>query len=119
MIGGGGSTELSIVEDGKIIEQANSNYGAMDTTNMFPDIKENNATSDFDYMIDQTIRITNKPKNKADLLILSGGDYIKFYETLNYPLTENNFYEDINQPYAIDSKSMEEFDRKFFYETFT
>lgn len=115
MIGGGGSTELAIVKNGEIIESANSSFGAMDTTDMFPDIRESYATTDYDEMINKTKELVNVPKNKADILILAGGDYIYFYEELNYPVEKNKFYDNVLQPYAIDVDTMDKFDRDFFY----
>lgn len=116
MIGGGGSTELSIVENGKIIEKANSSFGAMDTTDMFPDLRTDYATSDYETMVEETKKLVNKPQNKADLLILAGGDYIYYYEELNYPIVKNKFYENDLQPYCLDIETMDKLDRNFFYE---
>ena len=116
MIGGGGSTELSIVEKKKIIEKANSSFGAMDTTDMFPDIKTDKASTDYDLMVEETKKLVNVPKNKADILILAGGDYIYFYEELNYPVTKNKFYDNPLQPYSLDVETMDKLDRNFFYE---
>ncbi|HOO67834.1 MAG TPA: hypothetical protein PLC53_00485 [Bacilli bacterium] len=116
MIGGGGSTELSIVENGKIIEKANSSFGAIDIVESYPDLKEDKATTDYDFMINETKKLVNVPKNKADLLVLAGGNYIYFYEELKYPIEKNKFYKDVLQPYCIDRESMDIFDKKFFYD---
>lgn len=116
MIGGGGSTELSIVEKGKIIEKANSSFGAMDTTDMFPDLRTDYATSDYETMVNKTKELVNKLNNKADLLILAGGDYIYYYEELNYPVVKNKFYDSNLQPYCLDVETMDKLDRNFFYE---
>ena len=116
MIGGGGSTELSIVEKKKIIEKANSSFGAMDTTDMFPDIKTDKASTDYDLMVEETKKLVNVPENKADILILAGGDYIYFYEELNYPVTKNKFYDNPLQPYSLDVETMDKLDCNFFYE---
>ncbi len=115
MIGGGGSTELSIVENNKIIEKANSSFGAMDTTDMFPDLREDIAYSDYDTMISKTKELVNIPTNKADILILAGGDYIYFYEELNYPIEKNKFCENSLQPYCLDVETMDKWDKDFFY----
>lgn len=116
MIGGGGSTELSIVENKKIIEKANSSFGAMDTSDMFPDLKTDYATTDYDFMIEETKKLVNVPKNKADILILAGGDYIYFYEELKYPVEKNKFFDNPLQPYCLDVETMDKLDRNFFYE---
>jgi hypothetical protein len=116
MIGGGGSTELSIVENGKIIERANSTFGAIDIIEAYPDLKDDKVTADYDLMINETKKLVNIPSNKADLLVLAGGNYTYFYEELGFPIKKNKFYESELQPYCIDRESMDLFDRKFFYE---
>lgn len=117
MIGGGGSTELSIVENGKIIEKSNSSFGAIDTSDMFKDLRADKASTDYNYMVEETKKLVNIPKNKADLLILAGGDYIYYYEELGFPVESNKFYENPSQPYCLDIETMDTLDHKFFYET--
>lgn len=116
MIGGGGSTELSIVENGKTIERANNSFGAIDIIEAYPDLKEDKVKTDYDFMIEETKKLVNVPKNKADLLVLAGGNYTYFYEELGFPIKKNKFYEEELQPYCIDRESMDLFDRKFFYD---
>lgn len=116
MIGGGGSTELSIVEDGKIIEEANNTFGAIDIIDSYPDLKDDIVITNYDLMVDETKKLINVLQNKADLLVLAGGNYIYFYEELKYPIESNKFYKSDLQPYCIDRESMDLFDRKFFYE---
>lgn len=116
MIGGGGSTELSIVENKKIIEKYNYNFGAMDTTDMFPDLRTDFVTSDYDEMVSKTKELVSNSLNKTDLMILAGGDYIYYYEELNYPIEKNKFYESELQPYCLDVETMDKLDRNFFYE---
>ena len=115
MIGGGGSTELSIVNNGKIIESINYDFGAGDVTEQFPDLTEDYVQTDYQTMLKEVKKIVQVPKNKADILILAGGDYIYFYEELNYDIAKNKFYENPLQPYSIDIKTMDELDQDFFY----
>lgn len=115
MIGGGGSTELSIVNDGKIIEKANSSFGAMDVTDMFPELRTDYAKTDYDEMVEETKKLVNIPKNKASKLILAGGDYIYFYEELKYPIIKNTFTNNELEPYMLDVATMDKLDRDFFY----
>jgi len=115
MIGGGTSTEVSIVKDKKIIETAHNNYGAMDVCDRYPDINDETATSLLSEMIEDTLDVTKIPETKADILILAGGDYLKFYETLNYPLQRNKFYLEAKQPWYLDILSMQQYDEDFFY----
>lgn len=51
MIGGGGSTELSIVRNGEIIESCNSSFGAMDVSDNYPDLRSDIATTSYDKML--------------------------------------------------------------------
>ena len=115
MIGGGASTEVSIVENKKIIEVANNNYGAMDVCDRFPDINEDTATTLYSEMVEDTLDMTKIPDNKADILVLAGGDYLRFYETLKYPMNRNKFYIDQKQPWVLDTLSMINYDEDFFY----
>lgn len=115
MIGGGGSTELSICSDNKIIESVNYSFGAIDTTDMFPELKTDKATTDYELMVKEVKKLVNPPKEKADLLILAGGDYIYFYEELNYRVKLNQFYDNSLHPYSVDIESMDKFDKDFFY----
>jgi hypothetical protein len=115
MIGGGESTEIAIIENKRVIEKINHNYGALDICDRFPDINEETATTLLEEMIEDTLDITKTPENKSELLVLAGGDYLKFYETLKYPLKVNKFYYDKKQPWYIDCLTMEEYDEDFFY----
>ena len=116
MIGGGGSTELAITNNGNIIKTVNSTFGAMDITDKYPDLKEDYAVSNYDKMIEETKALVKDPQENADVLILAGGDYIYFYEELNYPVMANNLWEDPLEPYMLDIKTMDELDKNFFYE---
>lgn len=117
MIGGGGSTELSIIENNKIIEKKNYKFGAMDITNQYPSLKGDIAQENFLDIINYTNSLMEIPINKSDILVLAGGNYIMFYEELKYPLNKNYLYQNINQPYVIEKENMDEYDLKYFYET--
>ncbi len=115
MIGGGGSTELSIVRNGEIIESCNSSFGAMDVSDNYPDLRSDIATTPYDKMLDETKVLVNKPNNNADVMILAGGDYIYFYEELSYPVIKNTLWSDELEPYMLDTVTMDKLDREFFY----
>lgn len=115
MIGGGETTDISVIEDKMIIETSHNNYGALDVCDRYPDINDETATSLLNEMIVDTLDVTKELDNKADILVLAGGDYLKFYETLKYPLNRNRFYLDPKQPWYIDTLTMNEYDEDFFY----
>lgn len=118
MIAGGASTELAIYNAGNLIEEEFYNFGVTNVIDLFPDLRDDIATSDYETMLNKIKELaTPKPKNKADILILAGGDFIYFYEEANYPLEANTFYENSKEPYLIDIKNMDLYDKKFFYET--
>lgn len=114
MIGGGGSTELAILENKKIIEKVNSNFGTIDITHTFPDLKEDKIISRFEDVLNYTKSLFKGAINKSDVLILAGGSYIKFYNTVGYKLNKNTLYTDINQPFMIDIETMKKYDLDFF-----
>lgn len=115
MIGSGDSTEVTIIEDKKIIETSHNNYGAIDVCERYPDINDETATTLLNEMIEDTLDVTKPLDNKADILVLAGGDYLKFYETLKYPVQRNRFYLDPKQSWYLDSLTMLEYDEDFFY----
>lgn len=115
MIDGETTTEVSIIEDKKVIETVHNNYGALNICDKYPDINEDTATSVLKEMIENTYDILNTPDNKSEILVLAGGDHLKFYETLKYPLNRNKFYLDNKQPWYLDTLSMYEYDKDFFY----
>lgn len=116
MIGGGGSTELSIVNNGKIIESINYDFGAGDITEKYPELMNEYVKTNYKKMISETQKKIQIPKNKADILILAGGDYLYFYEKLGYKINKNKFYDNKLQPYTINIKKMDELDKDFFYQ---
>ena len=117
LVGGSAYTEIAIVENGKIIEKVKSNFGAIDVTNKYPDLKEDIVTTDYELMLKEVKELYNLPENKSDILILAGGNYIMFYEKLQYPLKSNIFYIDENEPYYLEKESMISYDNNYLYKT--
>ena len=61
-------------------------------------------------MIDYTMNLFDDIGESVDTLVLAGGDYIYFYETVGYEMQQNTIYEDKNQPYMIDFAKSDEYD---------
>ncbi|MCX8073961.1 MAG: hypothetical protein N2749_00030 [Clostridia bacterium] len=116
MIGGGGSTEISICNNSKILEVANSNFGVFDTFEKFSDLNDSYATSNRDELVDFIKTNLKKPKLKADILILAGGDFILCYTSAKYPLEKNNIYFDKKQPYIIQAQERADYDLHYYYD---
>lgn len=110
-IGGGGSTEVSICNNGKIIEMVNTPIGVSNVLKEFPDLAEDIANTGIDMVTEYITKRLNLPENKADYMILAGGDFVLRYENAGYPVVENDLFADDNHPYLVY------YDQNIKYET--
>ena len=92
-IGGGGSTEISVYDNG-IKESVNSKIGVIDVMQKFPDLAENFATTNLEKVKTFIKERLNLPKEKADILILAGGGHEKFARYSGIKYEENTLYKD-------------------------
>ena len=92
-IGGGGSTEIAIYDNG-IKESVNSKIGVIDVMQKFPDLAENFATTNLETVKTFIKERLNLPKEKADILILAGGGHEKFARYSGIKYEENTLYKD-------------------------
>lgn len=100
-IGGGGSTEIAIY-DKEIKESVNSKIGVIDVMQQFPDLADDFATSnleDVKKFIKQKLEL---PKEKANILILSGGGHEKFARLSGVEYENNTLYNDAASPIMMD-----------------
>lgn len=111
VIGGGGSTEVAFIKNKEIVEMKNLSFGAMDITDSFPDLKNDIASSLFDNILDYTCSLVGNLEMKADIMVLAGGDYLYFYETVGYEMEKNTFYKDEKQPFMIEFSKYDNYDR--------
>ena len=101
LVGGGGSTEITIYDNG-IKEMVNSEIGGMDIMDMYPDLANDFATTDVEE-IKKTIRERlNLPKQKVETLILAGGGHLYFALNSGITYEKNNLYSDKLQPIMMD-----------------
>lgn len=110
-IGGGGSTEVAIIENKEIIKKVNLDFGAMDITDKYPELKSDKVTTSFDEILNYTMSLVNGLDDSVDTLVLAGGDYIYFYETVGYKMEDNHLYNDKNQPYLIEFTVADDYDK--------
>lgn len=110
IIGGGGSTEIAIVENKQIVEKINLDFGAMDVTNKFPELKSDIVKSPYETFFEYVSSLIEDFDAKVDTVVLAGGDYIYFYEHLNYPMDKNSLYSDSNQPYMLKIEKSDQYD---------
>ena len=99
--GGGGSTEIAIY-DKEIKESVNTKIGVIDVMQEFPDLAENFATTDLETVKTFIKERLNLPKEKADILILSGGGHEKFARLSGIKYEKNNLYNDEVSPIMMD-----------------
>ena len=92
-IGGGGSTEITIYDNG-IKESVNTKIGVIDVMQEFPDLAENFAKTDLEKVKAFIKERLNLPNEKADILILAGGGHEKFARYSGIKYEENTLYID-------------------------
>ena len=100
-IGGGGSTEIAIYDNG-IKESINSKIGVIDVMQKFPDLAENFATTNLETVKEFIKKRLNLPKEKADILILAGGGHEKFARYSGIKFEKNTLYKDEASPIMMD-----------------
>lgn len=114
MIGGGGSTEITIYDNG-IIESINSNIGVIDVMEQFPDLADDIATTPVEEVMAYIKQYLKLPKSQADILVLAGGAHKYFALNSSITYESNTLYQDDNAPImmSIDQRIK---DTKKYYE---
>lgn len=115
-IGGGGSTEIAVCENGKIIEMANTKIGVMDVMDKFPDLSEDIASTDVETVRSFIKEKLNLPQNKVDLLILAGGGHLKFALNSGINYETNTLFKDEDEPIMMSIETRKKDTQKYFKE---
>lgn len=113
-VGGGGSTELIFVKNGKIEKKLFFEFGAVDITNKFETLKEDKPTCTFKEVYDYIDGIMDIQNEEAPLLILAGGDFPFWYILAKYEMKHNNLYKRDNQPFLLTKDMCNEYDLDSF-----
>ena len=113
LVGGGGSTEITIYENG-IKEMVNSPIGVVDLMNKFPDLADNFATTDIETIKNEIKKKIKLPKEKADILILAGGGHEYFARNSGIRFFENSLYNDEMAPIMMDINTRIEDTKKYY-----
>ena len=100
-IGGGGSTEIAIYDNG-IKEMVNSKVGVIDVMNKFPDLGGDLAITELDIVKNYIKERLNFPKQKADILILAGGGHERFARGSGITYEKNTLFDDESQPIMMN-----------------
>ena len=115
-IGGGGSTEIAICENGKIIEMTNTKMGVMDIMEKFPDLSNDLATTDVKNVRNFVKERLNLPQNKVDILILAGGGHLKFALNSEINYEKNTLFKDEDEPIMMSFESRKKDTERYFKE---
>lgn len=115
LIGGGGSTEISIF-DKLIIESINSSIGCIDVMNEFPDLADDHASTSLEKVMEYIEKRLNVPNNKADILILAGGGHEVFARGSGIKYEDNTLYTDNCAPIMMDIETRKS-ETKRYYES--
>ena len=110
-IGGGGSIELIFVNNKKIIDKKYYNFGVVDITSKFESLKNDVPSCSFNDVYNYVDKFINDINNKAEVLILAGGDHLYWYNNAGYKLMKNTLYENENQKYKITTEMSDNYDR--------
>ena len=113
-IGGGGSTEIAIYDNG-IKEMVNSPIGVIDIMNKYPDLGEDLAKVNLEEVRNEIKKSLKLPKEKADILILAGGAHKFFALESGISYSKNTLFEDELQPIMMDIETRKK-DSKRYYE---
>lgn len=100
-IGGGGSTEIAIYDNG-IKEMCNTKIGVIDVMEQYPDLGENLARTDVKTVREWVKTKLKLPTQKADVLILAGGGHMKFAKNSGITFEKNTLFEDKQEPIMMD-----------------
>ena len=114
-IGGGGSTEIAIFDNG-IKEKVDSNIGVMDILEIFPDLNDDIAMTSLEEVKKYIRERLNLPKEKADILILAGGAHEKFAKLSGILYEENECFKDQLAPIRMDIETRTKETIRFFQE---
>lgn len=116
MVGGGGSTEVSIWEGENSTEWANSPIGVGDVNHQFPDLPEDIASTDPEDVVKWISRRLLPIAGHADMLVLAGGDFPLLYENAGYNLQENPYSSDPEKSSMLLNSDKTDHDEIFFHE---
>ncbi len=114
-IGGGGSTEIAIYDNG-INEMVNSSFGVVDVTSNFPDLVNDLASSNLEDVRRFVKERLNLPKEKADVLILAGGGHKLFALNSGIHYEKNTLFEDSMEPIMMSIEDRKKDTSRYYKE---
>lgn len=109
-IGGGGSVELIFVKDKEVIGNKYYDFGVVDVTKKYPDLKDDVPNTTFDEATDYVNSLLGDIDYKADAIALCGGDHPYWFNNAEYKMDENTLYESDRQKYMITTDKADLYD---------
>lgn len=114
-VGGGGSTEIAIYEDG-IKEMVNTSIGVMDAMSKFPNLGEDITSIDVERVKKYVRENLKLPKQKSDILILAGGGHLFFALNSGVRYEKNTLYKDELEPIMMDIETRKTETERYYKE---
>ena len=114
-IGGGGSTEISICKENRILEMVNSNIGVTNITDVFPGLLDEYSSVSIDEVTQYISANLAFPTQKAKYIILAGGDFLLRYINAQYPVCKNTLFDSIDHPYLISYDENIAYENEYFH----
>lgn len=114
-IGGGGSTEIAMV-DKNLLEVNTTNIGVMDVLKKFPNLKDGISRISLQKAMEYIKEHLNLPKEKSDILVLAGGNHLKFVNKAKFRYNDNKLYQDDLAPILMDIETRIMDTEKYFKE---
>ena len=116
LVGGGGSTEISIVNKG-ITEFKKTSFGVMDVMEAFSDLADDVASTPLETVMAFIEKRLNVPETKVDILILAGGGHEVFARGSGIKYWDNTLYNDTAAPIMMDIETRKQDTKEFFEKT--
>ena len=109
-IGGGGSIELIFVKNKEIFERKFYNFGVVDITSKYPELKEDIPKVTFDEVTEYANSLIGDLEYKVDVIVLAGGDHLYWFNHALYKMEDNTLYKSDRQKYMIKTDKIDIYD---------
>lgn len=109
-IGGGGSIELIFVKNKEIFGRKFYNFGVVDITSKYPELKEDIPKVTFDEVTEYANSLIGDLEYKADVVVLAGGDHLYWFNHALYKMEDNTLYKSDRQKYMIKTDKIDIYD---------
>ena len=109
-IGGGGSIELIFVKNKEIFGRKFYNFGVVDITSKYPELKEDIPKVTFDEVTEYVNSLIGNLEYKSNAIVLTGGDHLYWFNNALYQVDNNTLYKSNRQKYMIQTEKIDIYD---------